>query len=102
VATSEEVVLRRLYWVGPLTIAAAIGAVAAVQQISLWVLRDLPAFSDNVLHSKEPAYATLVFVGGAVLIFPIIVDAAQNPLRMHSVAWAVTTTMLTRLTVRAV
>jgi hypothetical protein len=139
VATSEEVVLRRLYWVGPLTIAVAIGAVAAVQQISLWVLRDLPAFSDNVLHSKEPAYATLVFVGGAVLIFPIIVDAAQNPLRtfrrlalgvmlvscipnlvaafardagiewgmlalmtMHIVAWAVTTTMLTRLTVRAV
>jgi Fe2+ transport system protein B len=74
-----------------------------------------------------------------VLIFPIVVDAARNPLRtfrrlafgvmlvscipnliaafardagvdwgmlalmtMHVVAWAVTTTMLTRLTVRAV
>jgi len=136
---AQEVVLRRLYWVGPATIAAAVGAVVAVQQISLWVLHDLPKFSGNVLNSNEPAYATIVFVGGAVLVFPIVVDAAKNPLRtfrrlalgvllvscipnliaafardagiewgmlalmtMHVVAWAVTTLMLTRLTVRAV
>ena len=136
---AQEVVLRRLYWVGPATIAAAVGAVAAVQQVSLWVLHDLPKFSANVLNSNEPAAVTVFFVGGAVLVFPIVVDAAKNPLRtfrrlalgvllascipnliaafaqdagiewgmlalmtMHVVAWAVTTLMLTRLTVRAV
>ena len=134
---AQEVILRRMYWVGPMTIAAAVGAVAAVQQVSLWVLHDLPKFSRNVLDSNEPAYATILFVGGAVLTFPIVVDAARNPLRtfrrlalgvllvscipnliaafardagvewgmlalmlMHVVAWAVTTLMLTRLTVR--
>jgi hypothetical protein len=136
---AQEVVLRRLYWVGPMTIAAAVGAVVVVQQVTLWVLQDLSKFSDNVLRSNEPAYATILFVGCAVLIFPIVVDATRNPLRtfrrlafgvmavscvpnliaafardagidwgmlalmtMHVVAWAVTTLMLTRLTVRAV
>jgi hypothetical protein len=78
---AQEVVLRRLYWVGPATIAVAVGAVVAVQQVSVWLLRDLPQFSGNVLRSNEPTYATILFVGAAVLIFPIVVDAAKNPLR---------------------
>jgi hypothetical protein len=78
---AQEVVLRRLYWVGPATIAVAVGAVVAVQQVSVWLLRDLPQFSGNVLRSNEPMYATILFVGAAVLIFPIVVDAAKNPLR---------------------
>lgn len=78
---AQEVVLRRLYWVGPATIAAAVGAVVIVQQASLLVLRDLPKFSGSILSSNEPAWATAVFVGGAVLVFPIVVDAASRPLR---------------------
>ena len=78
---SEEIVLRRLYWVGPATIVAAVGAVMIVQQASLLALRDLPKFSGRILGSNEPAWATVLFVGGAVLIFPIVVDAAKNPLR---------------------
>jgi hypothetical protein len=76
-----EIQPRRLLWVGPVTIAASVAAVVVVQQISLLVLRDLPKFSGRILHSNEPAYATLFFVGAAVLIFPIIADAASNPLR---------------------
>jgi len=78
---SEEIVLRRLYWVGPATIVAAVGTVMIVQQASLLTLRDLPKFSGRVLGSNEPAWATALFVGCAVLIFPIVVDAAKNPLR---------------------
>ena len=78
---AQEVVLRRLYWVGPMTIGAAVAAVFIVQQISLLVLHDLPKFSDSILHSNEPAYATVFFVGCAVLTFPIIADAASKPLR---------------------
>jgi len=59
----------------------AVGAVVAVQQVSLWVLGDLPKFSGSILNSNEPAYATILFVGGAVLILPIVVDAAKKPLR---------------------
>jgi len=55
---SEEIVLRRLYWVGPATIVAAVGTVMIVQQASLLTLRDLPKFSGRVLGSNEPAWAT--------------------------------------------
>lgn len=132
---SREIVLRRLPWVGPATIVGAVAAVMAMQQLFLAVLRELPRFSGEILRSNEPAYATAFFVGGAVLIFPIVADAASNPLRtfrrvafvvlvlscipnlygafggksidrgmlalmlLHVVAWAVTTTMLTRLMV---
>lgn len=78
---ADEIVLRRLYWVGPATIAVAVIAVATVQQASLLVLPDLPKFSGNILDSTEPAWATAFFVGWAVLIFPIVADAAKRPLR---------------------
>ena len=76
-----EIEPRRLLWVEPATVAAAVGAVVVVQQISVLVLTDLPMFSSNILHSNEPIYATVFFVGWAVLIFPIIADAAKHPLR---------------------
>ena len=135
---SREIEPRRLFWAGPATIATAVAAVVLVQRLVLLMLTDLRKFSGNILHSNEPAYATVFFVGWAVLIFPIVADAASNPLRtfrrlafgvlvlscvpnlygaffgrsidqgmlalmlLHVVAWAVTVTMLTRLTVRAV
>ena len=78
---AQELEPRRLYWAGPATIAAAVGAVVAAQELCLLVLTDLPKFSGNILRSNEPAFATAVFSGGAVLIFPIVADAASNPLR---------------------
>ena len=127
--------VRRLYWVGPSTVAASVLAVWIVQQISLAILPPLPQFSGSVLNSNEPALATAILVSGAVLTFPIVVDWSLTPLRsfrrlafgvlvlscvpnvigpltgggadkgklalmmLHVVAWAVTVTMLTRLTV---
>jgi hypothetical protein len=135
IVSGGEIDLRRLYWVGPATVAVSVLAVWVVQQISLAILPPLPRFSGSVLNSNEPAIATAVLVTGAVFTFPIIVDAAVNPLRsfrrlalgvllvscvpnvfgfatrgdidvgklalmvLHIVAWAVTVTMLTRLTV---
>jgi hypothetical protein len=78
---AAEIEPRRLLWAGPATVAAAVAAVVAVQRLSLLVLTDLPMFSGGILRSNEPMYATVFFVGWAVLIFPIIADAASNPLR---------------------
>ena len=78
---TREIQPRRLLWVGPATIAAAVAAVVLAQRLSLLLLPELGKFSGNILHSNEPAYATLFFVGWAVLIFPIVADAASNPLR---------------------
>ena len=134
--TIGEINVRRLYWVGPATVAVSVLAVWIVQEISLALLPPLPRFSGSVLNSNEPAVLTAILVTGAVLTFPIVVEWSLNPLRsfrrlalgilivswipsvigllsgrgvdlgmlalmvLHVVAWAVTVTMLTTLTVR--
>ena len=130
-----EIDVRRLFWVGPTTVAVSVLAVWIVQQIILAMLPALPPFSASVLNSNEPAMATAILVSAGVLTFPIVADASSNPLRsfrrfalgvllvscmpnvigpligrgidlgmlalmvLHIVAWAITVTMLTRLTV---
>jgi hypothetical protein len=79
--TSGEIELRRLAWVGPLTVAASVIAVWIVQRISLAILpSSLPRFSGSVLNSNEPAIVTAVLVTSAVLTFPVIADSSTNPL----------------------
>ena len=78
----RELDLRRLYWVGPATVAASVLAVWIVQHISLTILpSSLPRFSGSVLSSNEPAVLTAILVTGAVLTFPIVVDWSSTPLR---------------------
>ena len=77
----RDINLRRLYWVGPATIAAAVLAVAVVQQISLMVLPSLPRFSAAVLQSDEPAAVTAVLGSAAVATFVAVVRTADRPLR---------------------
>jgi hypothetical protein len=74
---SEQVDLRRLLWVGPLAIVAALAANAVVRAIALAVL--------NVPATFEPL-ASLSFVGltiagvlGAVIVFAIIGARAKTP-----------------------
>ena len=73
--------VRRLYWLGPATVAVAVLSVWIVQQLSLAILPPLPQFSGSVLNSNEPALATAILVTGAVLTFPIVVDWSLNPLQ---------------------
>ena len=80
-AVNEEIDLRRLYWVGRATVGAAVLAVVAWQKISVALLPPVSAFSDSILKSNEPALVTALLVGGAVVIFPMFVEMASNPLK---------------------
>lgn len=130
--------LRRLIWVGPVTIAAAVVAVVAVQAVAVAMLQPLPRLMRPLVTSIEPAVVTIVCVTAAVLVFAVIGHEAIDPIRtyqrtafavlivsflpdvalamtaapgvnvwpfaivfmvMHVAAWAVTVTLLTRLTV---
>lgn len=72
---------RRLYWVGPATIVAAILAVWVARQLLLAILPPLPKWSGGILRSIESEVLTGVLVTGAVLIFAIVVEIASRPLR---------------------
>jgi hypothetical protein len=73
--------MSRLVWLGPLTVAAAVLAVAIVQAIILRVLHPLPRFSESLLRSSEPALATALFVSGGVVTFALITRLAGDPVR---------------------
>ena len=80
-AVQEEIDLRRLYWVGPATVGAAVIAVMVWQKIALAFLPPVTRFSESILKSNEPAVVTAVLVSGAVLIFPMFVEMASHPAR---------------------
>jgi len=80
-AASPGIDLRRLYWVGPATVAASVLAVLVVQKISLAMLRPLPKFSEAVLNSNEPAAVTATLVSAAVLTFAIVAVLSESPSR---------------------
>lgn len=132
--SGHSIDLRRLYWAGPLTVAAAVAAVRVLQVVAVAVLD--PA-ERSLSRSEEPAVLTAVLVAVAVVVFAIVGSEASNPIGvfrriafaalivsclpdlalgfgllvrnegwplavaftlMHVVAWAVTVSMLTRLT----
>ena len=73
--------LRRLLWLAPLTVIAAVGAVAIVQAIILRVLHPLPRFSESLLRSTEPVLATAFLVTCGVGTFVAITRLADDPVR---------------------
>jgi len=111
---SREIEPRRLFWAGPATIAAAVAAVVLVQRLVLLTLTDLRKFSGNVADAASNPLRTFRRLALGVLVLSCVpnlygwffgrsIDWGMLALMLlHVVAWAVTVTMLTRLTVRAV
>ena len=129
----DPIDLRRLYWVGPATVAAATVVVRVLQASAVGILNPPDR---SLLRSEEPALFTAVLVALAVIVFAIVGSEASRPMRsyrhiafvalvlsclpdvalgfglirgegwtlavvfilMHIAAWAVTVSMLTRLT----
>ncbi|MFN8383857.1 MAG: DUF6069 family protein [Anaerolineales bacterium] len=126
--------LRRLFWVGPLTVLASIVGVLIVRILTVLILR--PSILPPSLGWIFPTIFTLVLVTGGVLVFAVVARFAKNPIRtyhiiafvfllisflpdvgfatspmpgaswpvaialmiMHIVAWAITVTLLPKLT----
>ena len=82
----ERVEPRRLLWVGPLAIAAAVAANTAVRAAELAVL-DVPE-SFTPLVSPAYAIATVLGVLGAVMVFAVVAARARRPITAFmKIAW---------------
>ncbi len=75
---SERVDLRRLLWVGPLAIVAAVAANAVVRAGLLAVLA-VPA---NFTPLASPSFVGLTIAGvlGAVIVFAVVAARAKRPI----------------------
>ena len=81
-ATGDGTVdLRRLYWVGPATVAAAVVAVKLVQIVAIAALSPSER---SLLRSEEPVAFTAALVAIAVVVFAIVASEASKPLRTYN------------------
>ncbi len=80
--TSPSIQLRRLLWVGPLTVVAA---VVAVQIVRFIILALLPQASNAMQLSVLgiSVVFTAVLVIGAVLVFALVARFAANPIKLY-------------------
>jgi hypothetical protein len=75
--------LRRLFWVGPLTVLASIVGVLVVRILSVLILHPNP--EPPSLGWIAPTIFTLVLVTGGVLVFVMVARFAKNPIRVYQV-----------------
>jgi hypothetical protein len=135
IVASTKVELKRLFWVGPLTVLASVVGVLIVRVVGVAIVHPSPSFPH--LAWAPPIALTALLVIGAVLVFALVARFSKRPLRtyfivsvvililtfipdaaepiyglvpaatwpnaailmvMHLVAWAITVTLLFRLT----
>lgn len=70
--------VRRLLWLGPVTVAASVLAVTVVHVVAVAVLRPPPEFL--VQNYGAPAVFTIVLVAVAVVVFAVVWRFAANPI----------------------
>jgi membrane-associated HD superfamily phosphohydrolase len=81
--TVSTVELRRLLWVGPLTIIAATFGVLIVRLIGVAIVRPSPAFPH--LAWLPPTVFTILLVICAVLVFTLVARFTKRPYRTYFV-----------------
>jgi hypothetical protein len=81
--SSQKVQLRRLLWVGPLTILASIVGVLIVRVMAVAMLQPDP--TPISLGWAVPAISTFVLVTGAVLVFALVSRCTAKPIRTYQI-----------------
>ena len=81
--SASKIELRRLWWVGPLTILASILGVLIVRVIAVAILRPDP--TPMSLGWVMPVIFTFVLVTGAVLVFALVSRFAATPIRTYQI-----------------
>jgi len=79
--SANSVELRKLWWVGPLTVLAAIVGVLIVRAIARMILQ--PPYAPGLEMIMIPIILTLVLCTAAVLVFALVGWYAKNPVRTY-------------------
>jgi hypothetical protein len=79
--STSSLQLKKLLWVGPLTVLSAIIGVLIVRILSVMILRPNPA--PPGLGWIFTSILTLAFCRGAVLVFALVGRLSKNPIRVY-------------------
>ncbi len=84
---SASIQLKKLWWVGPLTVLAAIIGVLIVRAIARVIL---PApYAPGLGMIMLPIALTVILCTGAVIVFALVGRFAKNPIRTYIIISAV-------------
>ena len=85
--SASSIQLKKLWWVGPLTVIAAIVGVLIVRTIAMAIL---PApYAPGLAMIALPIVLTLILCTGAVFVFALVGRFAKNPIRTYLIISAV-------------
>ena len=85
--STTTIQLKKLWWVGPLTVFAAIIGVLIVRAIALAILPE--PYAPGLAMIMLPIMLTLILCTGATLVFAVVGRFAKNPVRTYIIISAV-------------
>jgi len=85
--SASAIQLKKLWWVGPLTVLAAIIGVLIVRAIAMLILH--PPYAPGLAMIMLPIVLTLILCTGAVIVFALVGRFAKNPVRTYIIISAV-------------
>jgi Family of unknown function (DUF6069) len=78
---SSPIQLKKLWWVGPLTVLASIIGVLAVRAIAMAILPT--PYGPGLRMIMLPIVLTLILCTAAVIVFALVGRFAKNPVRTY-------------------
>ncbi len=85
--SASAIQLKKLWWVGPLTVLAAIVGVLIVRTLAMFILQ--PPYAPGLAMIALPIGLTLILCTGAVVVFALVGRFAKNPVRTYVIISAV-------------
>ena len=79
--STSSIQLKKLWWVGPLTVLAAIIGVLIVRVIARAILP--PPYAPGLAMIMIPIVLTLILCTAAVIVFALVGRFAKNPIRTY-------------------
>ena len=79
--SKNSIELRKLWWVGPLTVLAAMVGVLVVRAIARMILQ--PPYAPGLAMIMIPIVLTIVLCTGGVLVFALVGRFTKNPIRNY-------------------
>jgi hypothetical protein len=76
---TSSIQLKKLWWVGPLTVFSAVIGVLIVRAIAMAILP--PPYGPGLEMIMIPIVLTVVFCTGGVIVFALVGRYAMNPVR---------------------
>jgi Family of unknown function (DUF6069) len=78
---TSSIQMKKLWWVGPLTVLAAVIGVLIVRAIAVAILP--PPYAPGLAMIMVPIVLTVILCTGAVIVFALVGRFAKNPVRTY-------------------